>query len=100
MKRYSYLLTTAAVGVVLVTFAALVGVTMASPPSGVTPTLLARGAYEDFKVKAIPDSPVDFQVKAKSLSTSSSEGTTMRLDRIQGGTAIRAWSSSRSPRAR
>ena len=66
MKRYRHSLTTAVFGVVLVTFAALVGVTAASPPSGVTPTLLARGAYEDFKVKSIPGSPVDFQVKAKS----------------------------------
>ena len=66
MKSYSHVLTTAAVAVVLVSFATLVGVTMASPASGVTPTLVARGAYEDFKVKSIPDSPVDFQVKAKS----------------------------------
>ena len=59
---------TAAVAVVLVSFATLVGVsvTMASPASGVTPTLLARGAYADFKVKSIPGSPVDLQVKAKS----------------------------------
>ncbi len=66
MKRYRHFLTTAVFVVALVTFAALVGVTAASPPSGVTPTLLARGVYEDFKVKSIPDSPVDFQVKAKS----------------------------------
>jgi hypothetical protein len=65
-KRYRHFLTTAVVCVVLVTFAALVGVTAASPPSGVTPTLLARGVFKDFKVKSIPDSPVDFQVKAKS----------------------------------
>lgn len=65
-KRYRHFLITAVFGVVLVTSAALVDVTAASPPSGVTPTLLARGAYEDFKVKSVPDSPVDFQVKAKS----------------------------------
>ena len=65
-KRYRHLLAIAVFGVVLVTFAALVGVTAASPPSGVTPTLLARGSYEDFKVRSVPDSPVDFQVKAKS----------------------------------
>jgi hypothetical protein len=58
-------LVTALFGVVLVTLSALVGVTAASPPSGVTPTLLARGLYEDFKVKSVPESPVDFQVKAK-----------------------------------
>ncbi len=66
MKRNRYFLATAAVAVPLIAFAALVGVTMASPASGVTPTLLARGAYEEFKVKSVPDSPVDFNVKAKS----------------------------------
>ena len=65
MKRYSLVLTTAALAVVLVTFAALVGVTMASPASGVTPTLLARGAYGDFKVKSIRDSPIEFEAEAK-----------------------------------
>jgi hypothetical protein len=65
-KGYRHLLTTAVLGVVLVTFAVVVGVTAASPPSGVTPTLLARGSYEDFKVKSAPKSPIDFQVKAKS----------------------------------
>ena len=41
MKSYSHVLTTAAVAVVLVSFATLIGVsvTMASPASGVTPTL-------------------------------------------------------------
>jgi quercetin dioxygenase-like cupin family protein len=66
VKRHNHVLATAAVAVTLVTAATLVGVTMASPASGVTPTLLARGAYEEFKVKSVPDSPVDFQVKAKS----------------------------------
>ena len=67
MKRYVYILaTTALVGLVLAS-ASLVGVTMASPAVGVQPTLLARGAYEDFKVKSIKDSPVEFDVKAKSV---------------------------------
>jgi hypothetical protein len=65
VKRYRHLFVAAVFGLVLVTFAALVGVTAASPPSGVTPTLLARGLYGDFKVKSVPDSPIDFQVKAK-----------------------------------
>jgi hypothetical protein len=39
---------------------------MASPPSGVTPTVLARGTYDAFKVKSSPNSPVDFKAKAKS----------------------------------
>jgi hypothetical protein len=46
--------------------AALVAVTKASPPSGVTPTVLARGTYDAFKVKSMHHSPVEFQAKAKS----------------------------------
>ena len=67
MKRYGYILATTALIVVLVTSASLVGVTMASPAMGVQPTLLARGAYEDFKVKSVKGSPVQFDVKAKSV---------------------------------
>jgi hypothetical protein len=52
--------------ITLLAFAASVGVTMASPPSGVTPTVLARGTYDAFKVKSSPSSPVDFKAKAKS----------------------------------
>ena len=67
MRRYICILATTAVVVGLaLASATLVGVTMASPAPGVQPTLLARGSYEDFKVKSVPDSPVDFQVKAKS----------------------------------
>lgn len=46
--------------------AVFAAVTMASPPSGVTPTVLARGTYDAFKVKSVPDSPVEFEAKAKS----------------------------------
>jgi hypothetical protein len=35
-------------------------------PSGVTPTVLARGTYDAFKVKSSPSPPVDFKAKAKS----------------------------------
>jgi hypothetical protein len=49
----------------LLALAASVAVTMASPPSGVTPTVLARGTYDAFKVKSSPNSPVDFKAKAK-----------------------------------
>jgi hypothetical protein len=48
----------AAVGV----FAA---VTMASPPVGVTPTVLARGTFDPFMVKSAESSPVDLQLKSK-----------------------------------
>jgi Cupin domain len=68
VKRNVYILVTTAFVVVLVlTLASLVGVTMASPAMGVQPTLLARGAYDDFKVKSVNDSPVEFDVKAKSV---------------------------------
>jgi hypothetical protein len=68
VKRYVYILATTAFVVALVlTSASLVGVTLASPAVGVQPTLLARGAYEDFKVKSVKDSPVEFDVKAKSV---------------------------------
>ena len=39
---------------------------LASTPIGVTPTVLARGTYDAFKVKSSPQSPVEFEAKAKS----------------------------------
>ena len=65
MKRRMYLLATL-VAMVLVVPAVFVAVTMASPPSGVTPTLLARGTYADFKLRSDPQSPVDIKTKTKS----------------------------------
>ena len=67
MKRHVWIVGATALVVVLVTLASLVGVTMASPAMGVQPTLLARGAYEDFRVKSVKGSPVEFDVKAKSV---------------------------------
>ena len=52
--------------VALIALAAFVAATHASPPSGVTPTILARGTFAEFKVKSPNDSPVDFEAKAKS----------------------------------
>jgi hypothetical protein len=46
--------------------AAFVASIVASPASGVTPTLLARGTYEEFKESAVRDSPVEFKAKTKS----------------------------------
>lgn len=40
-------------------------VVSASPPVGVTFTVLSRGSYESFKVKTDHDSLVDFDAKAK-----------------------------------
>lgn len=45
--------------------AAVVSMTFASPPSGVTPTLLARGSYDDFKVASYPDNGRLFKMEAK-----------------------------------
>jgi hypothetical protein len=68
VKRYVYILAVSAFVVMLVlTSASFVGGTMASPAVGVQPTLLARGSYEDFKVKSVKGSPVEFDVKAKSV---------------------------------
>src|SRR5690348_1427923 len=43
-----------------------VGVAVASPPSGVTPTVLARGTYPAFKVMANPATGGLFKEEAKS----------------------------------
>jgi quercetin dioxygenase-like cupin family protein len=43
----------------LVSFAAFVAITKASPPSGVTPTILARGTFEPFNVRSDPHGPID-----------------------------------------
>lgn len=64
MKRHLYLPAGAAATVLLV-LAALAAVALASPPMGVTPTLLARGTYDSFKVRSDSRGPVDFKAKAK-----------------------------------
>ncbi len=51
--------------VALGVFAAVAAVSLAQPATGVTPTVLARGSYDSFKVKSAPGSPVDLKVKAK-----------------------------------
>lgn len=56
------LLAVSSLGAVLIAAA----IVSASPPVGVTPTLLSRGTYEPFKVKTEHDSPVDFDAKSKS----------------------------------
>lgn len=64
MKRRMYFPVVAA-AVVLLVLAALGAAALASPPVGVTPTLLARGTYDSFKVRSNPHGPVDFKAKAK-----------------------------------
>jgi hypothetical protein len=57
----------------------------ASPPVGVTPTLIGRGTYEPFRLKTDPDSLVEFQAKAKSTSMSWFECMITRLTATPGG---------------
>ena len=63
-KRRMYIPALAAV-IALLVLAALAAVALASPPSGVTPTILARGTYDSFKVRSERKGPVDFKAKAK-----------------------------------
>ena len=52
-----------AIGVlVLLASAAL---SLASPPVGVTPTILGRGTYESFKLRTPPEALVDLKLEAK-----------------------------------
>ena len=46
--------------------AGAVSVALASPPSGVTPTVLARGTYDAFNVRGNPDNGGLFKAQAKS----------------------------------
>ena len=45
--------------------AVVVSMTFASPPSGVAPTLLSRGSYDDFKVASFPDNGGLFKAESK-----------------------------------
>jgi len=56
---------TIAAAMALIALAVVAAVALASPPTGVTPTVLARGTYDAFKVRSDPHSPVDFDAKAK-----------------------------------
>jgi hypothetical protein len=49
----------------LVVLGILVAASFASPAVGVTPTLLARGTYDSFKVRSFPQGPDDFKAEAK-----------------------------------
>jgi hypothetical protein len=64
VKRRLYLPAGAAAAVLLA-LAALAAVALASPAQNVTPTLLARGTYDGFKVKSDPDGLIEFEAEAK-----------------------------------
>lgn len=55
----------AAVVAALAVLTVAVNVTFASPASGVTPTLLSRGAFDSFKVMSYPDGAGLFKAEAK-----------------------------------
>jgi hypothetical protein len=55
----------AGVAVMLLVPAVIAALAFASPPSGVTPSLLARGTYDDFKVRSYPQGPGDFKAESK-----------------------------------
>ena len=54
-----------AVGLAALLLAALTSVALASPPSGVTFNVLARGTYDSFKVRSSPQGPGDFKAESK-----------------------------------
>jgi quercetin dioxygenase-like cupin family protein len=67
VKRSVYFPAVAA-AIVLLALAALAAVALASSASGVTPTLLARGTYDSFKVRSSPQGADDFKAEAKSAT--------------------------------
>jgi Cupin domain len=58
MKRRFSVLTALAAAIAVAALAAFVAITKASPPSGVVPTLLARGTYDGFNVRSDPRGPI------------------------------------------
>jgi hypothetical protein len=62
VKRRILPLAALAAAAALVALAAFVGITKAEPPSGVTPTILARGTYDSFNVRSDPHGTIaDFR---------------------------------------
>jgi quercetin dioxygenase-like cupin family protein len=51
--------------VILAVLAGAISFSGASAPSGVTPTLLARGEFNEFSVKSDRDGPIDLQAKSR-----------------------------------
>ena len=65
MKRHVSLLFALASATALFALAGFVAITKAEPPSGVTPTLLARGTYDAFKVRSDQQGSIDFKAGAR-----------------------------------
>jgi quercetin dioxygenase-like cupin family protein len=68
MKRRVSVRTTLASATALLALAAFVAITKAEPASGVTPTLLARGTYDAFKVRSDQQGPIAVKAEAKAPS--------------------------------
>jgi len=64
MKRKKRMILLTAVASVSV-MAIFVAITMASPGSVITGTLLARGTYPSYDLKTDPKSPIDFKAKTR-----------------------------------
>jgi hypothetical protein len=90
MKRRVYFLGAAAAAVALLTLAAFVAITKASPPSGVTPTLLARGTYPPFFVASFRGG-----VSFAALALSRIDIVTRKHDYLPGSTT--GWHSHPGP---
>lgn len=66
---------------ILVALAAFVAVTKANPPTGVAPTLLARGTYQPFNVRSDPQGSID---DFRAHSTGSIDVVVQRHDYLPG----------------
>ncbi len=75
MTRRMSRLATLAAATALVALVAFVATVKAEPPSGVTPTLLARGTYDAFKVRSDPQGPIDVEAEAKAVFITITQGT-------------------------
>lgn len=65
-KRRVSVLVALVAALTLLALSAFVAITKASPASGVTPTVLARGTYDSFNVRSDPQGPIDnFRAKSK-----------------------------------
>ena len=79
----------AAAVVALAIHAAAINLVVASPAAGVTPTLLARGTYPEFKVSSLPGRQrACSRPRPNRTSTSSSGATTTPRAARPAGTAI------------
>ena len=72
MKRRVYF-SAAAGATTLVVLGILGAASFASPAVGVTPTLLARGTYDSFKVRSFPQGPDDDSVVLLKVEADSAE---------------------------